>query len=87
VVPTLGAALWWVVTAPAGGDRIGVAALLLLAGIVAAVYRSATRPAMSYDQLGIDTPFGLIPIGLLIQLVRGPDLLGAVIVLQLLLGR
>jgi len=87
VVPALGAVLWWVVTIPAGGPQLGGGAAVLLAGIVAAAYRGATRPAMSYDGMTVDTPFGMIPVGLIIQLVRGPDLLGVVIVLQLIFGR
>jgi hypothetical protein len=86
VVPTLGAVLWWAITTPAGGPRLGGGVVLLLAGIVGAAYRGATHSPMSYDGMTVDTPFGVVPIGLIIQLVRGPDLLGVVIVLQLILG-
>jgi Family of unknown function (DUF6297) len=87
VVPALGAALWWVLTAPAGGPSAGPATLLLLGGIVAATYRGATRAPMSYGPGAFDTPLGLFPAGILLQLARGPDLLGVVIVLRVLLKR
>jgi len=87
VVPTLGAALWWVVTSPAGGPSLGGAAPLLVVGVVAAAYRAATRPPMSYGGGAFETPLGSFPVEILIQLARGPDLLGVVVVLQVLLGR
>ncbi len=87
VVPALGAALWWVITGPAGGPPVGGAALVLLAGVVAAAYRGATRAPMSYGAGAFDTPLGMFPAGILLQLARGPDLLGVVIVLRMLLGR
>jgi hypothetical protein len=87
VVPALGTALWWVITSPAAGPYLGAAALVLIAGVVAAAYRSATRSPMSYGGTGFDTPLGTFPVELLIQVARGPDLLGVVIILQLILGR
>jgi hypothetical protein len=37
--------------------------------------RTATRPPMTYDNLGAtDTPMGAMPTRLLTQLFRGPDL-------------
>jgi len=87
VIPTLGTALWWVLTLPAAGPHLGGAAVLLVAGVVAAAYRAATRPPMSYGGGAFETPLGSFPVEILIQLARGPDLLGVVIVLQVLLGR
>lgn len=87
VVPALGAVLWWAVTWPAAGPHLGTVELLLLAGIVAAAYRAATRPPLSYSGAVWETPFGLFPVELLLQLARGPDLLGAVIVLHVILAR
>jgi hypothetical protein len=87
VVPTLGAALWWAITAPAGGPQVGTAAVFLVAGVVAAVYRGATRSPISYGASAFETPLGSFPIEIVLQLARGPDLLGVVIVLQMLLAR
>jgi hypothetical protein len=87
VVPAAGTALWWAITGPAGGPRVGAGALLLVAGIVAAAYRGATRRPISYGAGVFETPLGLFPTGILLQLTRGPDLLGVVIILQLILGR
>lgn len=87
VIPALGTALWWVITSPAAGPHVGTAALVLIAGVVAAAYRGATRSPMSYGGSGFETPLGMFPVEILLQLARGPDLLGVVIVLQVLLGR
>jgi hypothetical protein len=87
VVPALGMALWWAATAPAGGVHLDVLELLVVAGVVGAAFRSATRPPMSYGGAVLETPFGLFPMELVMQLARGPDLLGGVIVLRLLFGR
>jgi hypothetical protein len=87
VVPALGTALWWLITVPAGDPLTPAASFVLLAGIVAAAYRAATRPPMSYGGAVVESPLGLIPVDLVVQLARGPDLLGAVIVLRALLVR
>jgi Family of unknown function (DUF6297) len=87
VVPALGTAIWWAATLPAGGPSLGSTSLLLLAGVVAAAYRAATRRPMSYGGAVVETPFGLVPVELLLQLARGPDLLGAVILLQVIMSR
>jgi hypothetical protein len=70
--------------APAYG---AVPAALLPVGILAAGYRAATRPPMSYGGAAVDTPFGLIPVDLIRQLTRGPDALGLVLLAQLLVSR
>jgi Family of unknown function (DUF6297) len=87
VVPAVGTALWWLVTSPAGGSSVGPDTPLLVAGVVAAAYRGATRRPMFYGPGAFDTPFGLFPLGILLQLARGPDLLGVVIVLRVLFKR
>ena len=87
VVPGLGAVLWWWVTAPAGGGAVQPGEALLVAGVVGAVYRSATRPPLSYDGAAFETPVGMVPLELLAQVARGADLLGATIVLQWLMSR
>lgn len=87
VVPALGVVLWWLATWPAGGTHVGNGEIFLVAGVVAAAYRSATRKPMSYGAAVLETPFGLFPMEMFIQMARGPDLLGAVIVLQIILAR
>jgi hypothetical protein len=86
VVPAVGAALWWLVTAPVGGARLGGVEVLLVAGVVAAVYRAATRPPMAYGGAVVETPFGLIPVDLLRQLTRGLDVVAVLVIAQNLLG-
>jgi hypothetical protein len=86
-VPTLGTALWWLTTAPAAGNVLGRLDLVLVAGVAAAVYRSATRPPLSHGGFVMETPFGLFPVEMVLQMARGPDVLGATIVLQWIAGR
>jgi hypothetical protein len=86
-VPALGTGVWWAITSPAGGPHVGAVALLLVGGVVAAAYRGATRSPMSYGGSAFETPFGMFPAEILLQLARGPDLLGVVIILQVILGR
>ncbi len=85
VVPAVGTALWWVLTWPAGGPPLGSAEVFLVLGIVAAAYRSATRPPMRYGASTMDSPVGLFPTDLLLQIARGPDLLGVVLIVRLIL--
>jgi hypothetical protein len=86
VVPTTGLGLWWYATVfaghlPTAGPVLG----LVLLGIIGAVYRTATRPPMSYDVGNADTPFGPVPTTLLRRLIRGPDLLAVVVLVNLIL--
>jgi hypothetical protein len=85
VVPVLGTALWWLLTVPAGGLHLGQLEPVFVIGVVAAVYRAATRPPMSYGGAVVETPFGLIPVDLLRQLTRGPDVLAVLVIAQTLL--
>lgn len=87
IVPALGTVLWWALTAGAGGVHLDGLDVILVAGVVAAAYRAATRPPMSYGGAVIETPFGLLPLGLVLQLARGPDLLSALLILQVLWGQ
>jgi hypothetical protein len=82
VVPAVGAALWWLITAPVGAAHPGTLEVLLLAGVVGAVYRAATRPPMAYGGAVVETPFGLIPVDLLRQLTRGPDVVAVLVIAQ-----
>ncbi len=86
VVPWVGAVLWWLLTWPAGPHLAGVEPLIVVAVVVAA-YRAATRPPMAYGGAAVDTPFGLIPVDLIRQVIRGPDVLAVAIVLWSLLAR
>jgi hypothetical protein len=86
VIPATGTVVWWLATWPTIGGSHASLEFFLTAGVVAAAYRAATRPPLSYGGVVMETPFGLLPIDLVLQLARGPDLLGAVIVLRLLAG-
>nr|WP_240942369.1 DUF6297 family protein [Planosporangium thailandense] len=86
VIPTLGVALWWLVTMPVAGVHPGLSGILMVAGVVAAVYRAATRPPMAYGGVVVETPFGLIPVDLLRQLTRGLDVLAVLVIAQSLFG-
>ncbi len=82
VVPTLGTAVWWVLTWPVGGAHVPSVDLLMTLCVVAAAYRAATRPPMSYGGAVMETPFGLFPVELVVQLARGPDLLAVAILIH-----
>ncbi len=85
-VPGAALLLWYLLTWPVA-PHVGPADLLILGGILAAVYRAATRGPVSYDTGMLETPLGLLPIGLLLQLARGPDALGLVLIAELVLRR
>lgn len=82
-LPAAAAALWWLATLPAAGTGPLWLPFVLVTGVVAAVYRSATRPPMVYGGAVAETPFGTIPVDLIRQVVRGPDLLALLVVIQL----
>ncbi|HLL66328.1 MAG TPA: DUF6297 family protein [Micromonosporaceae bacterium] len=83
IVPAAGLALWWPLAAAAVPLGHPLSALLVPAGVLAAVYRTATRPQLVYGGAMVDTPFGLIPVDLLRQMFRGPDVLALVVLLAL----
>ncbi len=83
VVPSLGLVLWWLATAWCGAPSPPVITALLLLGVLGAVYRTATRPPMSYDAGLSDSPLGPIPTTLLRRLVRGPDLVAVLVLIDL----
>lgn len=85
VLPSLGVAIWWLTTVPTTSLPPGISLLLLL-GVMGAAYRAATRGPLNYSGAVIETPFGLFPVDLLVSLARGPDLLGATILVGVLLG-
>ncbi len=87
VVPAIGLAIWWTATIPAGGvPYLPVITGVLIAGLLGAVYRTATRKPMSYDDGGgggsAGSPIGPIPVNLIRQVLRGPD----VVLLLVLFG-
>ncbi len=87
VIPTLGAALWWLATGPIIGTAFARVDLILVLGVAGASYRAATKPPLNYGGVVMETPFGLFPLELVTQMARGPDLLGFLIVLQWIVAR
>ncbi len=85
VVPALGGVLWWAATIPAGAVGL-TGGLGLVGGVVAAAYRSATRGPIDYSAALMEVGVGQLPVGLILQLARGPDLLGAVLVIRILMS-
>ncbi|MDV6014759.1 DUF6297 family protein [Haloechinothrix sp. LS1_15] len=76
IVPAAGAILWCAVTVPLVPEISVLHGTVSALGAIAVVYRIATRPPREFG--GGATDFGLIgptPIGLVIQLFRGPALL------------
>lgn len=92
-VPAIGLLVWWTATIPAGGvPHLPLITAILVAGILGAVYRTATRKPLTYDGGGgtADSPFGPIPVKLLFQVLRGPDLVAVLVLVGFLtsgLGR
>jgi hypothetical protein len=74
VVPALGAAVYVAATAAAGRMYPAALDLVLAVGLVLAALRSATRRPMVYDTAWLVTPLGVVPVGLITQIIRGPDL-------------
>jgi hypothetical protein len=85
VVPAVGLAVWWTGTLPAGATHAPIVDAVLTAGILAAVYRTATRKPIQYDGGLAHTPVGPIPVTLLRQVLRGPDLVAIVVLVGLFL--
>jgi hypothetical protein len=83
-VPAVAAVLFFLVTEPVTGARPPWLHVVLLLGVVGAVYRSGTRPALVYDGPVVETPFGLIPVDLLRQLWRGWDVVALLIIVDLI---
>jgi hypothetical protein len=83
-VPTLGTLLWWIASLGAGAvPSSQLLGIVLVVGSVAAVYRTATRPPMSYDTGTANTPMGPIPTTILRRLLRGPDLVAILVLVGL----
>jgi len=76
VIPALGALLWCAVTVLLTPGVSMANGALSAIGAVAVVYRIATRPPIDYGAMAYDFGlFGPTPVGLVLQLSRGPALL------------
>jgi hypothetical protein len=88
VVPAGGAVVWCAATASFTPHVSWLNAVVSAVGAVAVVYRVATRPPLDYGVAAIDFGvLGPVPIGLVLQLSRGPVLLYLLCVLQVVLGQ
>jgi len=74
----LASATWTAIVAPGLGGGVALA-ILIAAGLTAAVYRTVTRPPLDYSGPLVPTPFGDFPLDLWRQLFRGPLLLAVLI--------
>ncbi len=87
VVPAVAAVVWCAATVPFTPHVSWLNGVVSAVGAVAVVYRIATRPPLDYGVVAIDFGvFGPVPIGLVLQLSRGPVLLYLLCVLQVILG-
>jgi hypothetical protein len=87
VIPVTGAVVWCAVTAPFTPHVEWLNAVVSAVGAVAVVYRIATRPPLDYGVAAIDFGvLGPVPLGLVIQLSRGPLLLYLLCVVQVMLS-
>ncbi|MCZ7440063.1 DUF6297 family protein [Micromonospora sp. WMMC241] len=86
VVPAVSVLVWYAATLPVVRPTVGVVDGVLALGTVAAAYRAGTRPTMGYGGATVNTPAGMIPVDLIRQVVRGPDVIGALILVQLFWG-
>ncbi|GAB1824638.1 DUF6297 family protein [Herbidospora sp. RD11066] len=83
VLPGIGAVIWSLATLLVVPGVTPLMAAITTAGVLAVVYRVATRPPLDYAAPVIDVGlFGPTPIGLLTQLSRGPALLAGLALLQ-----
>ncbi len=74
----LASATWTAIVAPGLGGGMALA-VLIAAGLTAAVYRTVTRPPLDYSGPLVSTPFGNLPLDLWRQVFRGPLLLAVLI--------
>ncbi|WP_254704626.1 DUF6297 family protein [Rhodococcus pyridinivorans] len=73
-VPGSAAVVAGAVTGFAGSASVASVVIVIVGGCAAA-YRMRTRPQIGYDGLILETAVGQIPVDLLRQWARGPDLL------------
>lgn len=75
-----GLAAWAAITIPGlAGKHQAELAVVITAGITAAVCRTVTRSPLDYSKPPVPTPFGDLPLDLWRQLFRGPLLLAVLI--------
>ncbi|CNF13655.1 DUF6297 family protein [Actinomadura geliboluensis] len=83
VVPATGAVVWSSVTAALISGISVLAAAISAVGAVLVAYRIATRPPTDYGGSLVDFGvFGPTPVGLILQLARGPALLAVLCLVQ-----
>lgn len=83
VVPAAGAVLWCAVTTAFTPHVSVLNGLVSAVGAVAVVYRIATRPPVDHGAAIVDFGlFGPTPLGLIVQLSRGPALLTVLALVQ-----
>lgn len=86
VLPAVGALSWCAVSVPITPGVSLLNGVVSAVGSVAVVYRIATRPPIDFNVATVDFgAFGPTPVGLIIQLSRGPALLLALAALQVVL--
>lgn len=86
VFPAAGAVLWCAITTTFTPHVSVVNGIVSTVGALAVVYRIATRPPLDYGAAIVSFGmYGPTPAGLIVQLSRGPALLTALAVLQMLL--
>lgn len=84
-LPAVGAVVWCALTSFALPLAPSVTTVISAAGAVVVVYAMATRKPMDYGGGAIfDTGFGVVPVNLIRQLVRGPAILVGLAALQLI---
>ncbi|MFD4637503.1 DUF6297 family protein [Lentzea sp. NPDC058436] len=84
VFPAAGAVLWCAVTTAFTPHVSVLNGLVSAVGAVAVVYRIATRPPVDHGAAIVDFGlFGPTPLGLIVQLSRGPALLAVLAVVQM----
>jgi Family of unknown function (DUF6297) len=86
-VCVLAALLWAAVVLPGIMPWSATVAVILVLGLIAAVYRTVTRPALDYSAPPVMTPLGPLPLELWRQVVRGPLLLLMLLILVLITAR
>ncbi|WP_061299957.1 DUF6297 family protein [Herbidospora cretacea] len=83
VVPAAGAVVWSLATLLVVPGVTPLMAAITAAGVLGVVYRVATRPPLDYSAPVVDVGlFGPAPLGLILQLSRGPALLAGLALLQ-----
>lgn len=82
VIPAVATAVWYVLSLPVVPVAFGWLDALVLAGVVGAAYREATRPPVQYGGIMVESPAGLIPIDILSHSLRGTILIAFLAFLQ-----